>query len=99
SFYAALFDRTIESHPKAIVTEYSWDAGTCDPCPTPALTQNDLATLGADVLPSAEPPLPGAPPSSGGGSGTGPSSNGARAPAAIAPGPRRFPRGFFGFVL
>lgn len=52
-FYAALFDRTLESTPKAVVTEYAWDASTCDPCPTPALSMAELATLGADVLPSA----------------------------------------------
>jgi hypothetical protein len=49
-FYAALFDRTLEQHPGAIVTEYSWDASTCDPCPGPNLDGNDFATLGADVL-------------------------------------------------
>jgi hypothetical protein len=49
-FYAALFDRTIEKNPGAVVTEYSWDARSCDPCPTPPLTPGDLATLGADVL-------------------------------------------------
>lgn len=50
SFYAALFDRTIERFPRAVVTEYSWDASTCDPCPGPTLTFDDFATLGADVL-------------------------------------------------
>lgn len=54
-FYAALFDRTIEKNPKAVVTEYAWDASTCDPCPGPALSGADLKTLGADVLPSASP--------------------------------------------
>ncbi len=49
-FYAALFDSTLEKNPKAVVTEYSWDAGSCDPCPEPALSANELATLGADVL-------------------------------------------------
>jgi MYXO-CTERM domain-containing protein len=49
-FYAALFDRTLEKNPGAVVTEYSWDASSCDPCPTPALDPNELATLGADVL-------------------------------------------------
>jgi len=38
AFYAALFDRTLEKNAKAIVTEYAWDAGSCDPCPIPALT-------------------------------------------------------------
>jgi MYXO-CTERM domain-containing protein len=49
-FYAALFDRTLQQTPGAIVTEYAWDAGTCDPCPGPTLDGNDFATLGADVL-------------------------------------------------
>jgi len=55
SFYASLFDRTLEKIPKAVVTEYSWDAGTCDPCPSPPLGPGELSTLGADVLPSAQP--------------------------------------------
>ncbi|GAB4567765.1 MAG: DUF2330 domain-containing protein [Haliangiales bacterium] len=49
-FYAALFDRTLAKTPKSVVTEYSWDASSCDPCPTPALTPSELATLGYDVL-------------------------------------------------
>ena len=52
AFYAALFDATMARHEGAVVTEYSWDAGSCDPCPTPPLEPNDLATLGADVVPS-----------------------------------------------
>jgi hypothetical protein len=51
AFYAALFDRVVEKHPRAVVTEYSWDASSCDPCPIPALDEQALATLGADVLP------------------------------------------------
>ena len=50
SFYAALFDRTIEKNPGAVVTEYAWDANTCDPCPGPTLGQEDFVLLGADVL-------------------------------------------------
>jgi hypothetical protein len=49
-FYAALFDATLEKNPKAVVTEYSWDAGSCDPCPGPTLQGTDFLTLGADVL-------------------------------------------------
>jgi len=49
-FYAALFDHTIAKVPGAVVTEYAWDSGSCDPCPGPTLDGNDLATLGADVL-------------------------------------------------
>jgi hypothetical protein len=55
AFYAALFDRTLEENMDSdkrppVVTEYSWDAGTCDPCPGPPLQPNDVATLGADTL-------------------------------------------------
>jgi len=50
AFYAALFDRTIEKNPGAVVTEYAWQAATCDPCPGPTLGPSDFATLGADVL-------------------------------------------------
>jgi hypothetical protein len=53
-FYAALFDRTLSRQPKAVITEYAWDAGTCDPCPGPTLNGNDLATLGWDVLTPTE---------------------------------------------
>ncbi len=49
-FYAALFDRTLEKHPGAVVTEYAWDATSCDPCPGPQLDYHDLTTLGGDVL-------------------------------------------------
>jgi hypothetical protein len=75
TFYAALFDRTVEEKPKAVVTEYAWDATSCDPCPTPALSPGELATLGGDVLtqpasapvptrpaPSSRRPAPGSPP-------------------------------------
>ena len=48
-FYAALFDRTVEKNPRTVITEYAWDASTCDPCPGPTLDGDDFATLGADV--------------------------------------------------
>ena len=51
-FYVSLFDHALAQTPKAVVTEYSWSAGSCDPCPEPALTLEELVTLGADVLPS-----------------------------------------------
>jgi MYXO-CTERM domain-containing protein len=53
-FYASLFDHTLANNPKAVVTEYSWSAGSCDPCPEPALSLAELVTLGADALPSYE---------------------------------------------
>jgi hypothetical protein len=49
-FYAALFDATLAKTPKAVVTEYAWDASSCDPCPGPTLQGADFLTLGADVL-------------------------------------------------
>ena len=49
-FYAALFDRTLASKPKSIVTEYAWDATSCDPCPGPTLNSDDLNLLGGDVI-------------------------------------------------
>ncbi|HVK86397.1 MAG TPA: DUF2330 domain-containing protein [Kofleriaceae bacterium] len=51
--YAALFDRTVEKNPGAVITEYAWQATTCDPCPGPALDQSHFLTLGADVLDGA----------------------------------------------
>lgn len=58
SFYEALFSKTLEKNPKAVVTEYSWASSSCDPCPTPPLTPQDIATLGGDVLQSAAPTQP-----------------------------------------
>jgi hypothetical protein len=51
-FYVSLFDRTLKQNPKAVVTEYAWQASSCDPCPTTPLTEADFQTLGADALPS-----------------------------------------------
>jgi hypothetical protein len=54
--YARLFDYTMEaSGGRAVVTEYAWSTSSCDPCPTPPLQQQDLATLGADVLGQGRP--------------------------------------------
>ena len=55
AFYRALFDRVQEENPTAVVTEYAWQATSCDPCPTGsvaggALGPEDLVTLGADVV-------------------------------------------------
>jgi hypothetical protein len=54
AFYAALFDKMLATHPRAVVTEYAWSAGSCDPCPEPPLEPSDIATLGADALPAVE---------------------------------------------
>jgi hypothetical protein len=50
AFYAALFDRTLEQNPGAVVTEYSWLSGFCDPCPGVPLTVAEIGALGADVM-------------------------------------------------
>jgi MYXO-CTERM domain-containing protein len=55
AFYTTLFDQTLAKHPRSVVTEYSWQSSSCDPCPTPPLQPGDLVTLGADVLPSVSP--------------------------------------------
>ena len=53
-FYTALFAETIGQVPGSVVTEYSWNASTCDPCPGPTLDATDYATLGADVAGASE---------------------------------------------
>jgi hypothetical protein len=53
-FYDALFARTTEKNPGAVVTEYAWDATTCDPCPEPPLRPDELVLLGGDVIVPAE---------------------------------------------
>lgn len=54
AFYDALFERTIEKNPGAVITEYAWNASTCDPCPEPPLRPEELALLGADVIDAAD---------------------------------------------
>ncbi len=50
AFYTALFDRTLEKNPGAVVTEYAWQATNCDPCPGPVIGVAELMTLGGDVI-------------------------------------------------
>jgi uncharacterized protein (TIGR03382 family) len=50
-FYVALLDAVLEKNPKAVVTEYAWQANNCDPCPQTPLQAEELVTLGADALP------------------------------------------------
>ncbi len=52
-FYAALFDKTIEANPHAVVTEYAWTAVPnyhCDPCTNADITSPDLMTFGGDLV-------------------------------------------------
>ncbi len=55
SFYEALFEKATAAQSRTVVTEYSWDSMSCDPCPTPPLTPSDLATFGADVTQNLQP--------------------------------------------
>ena len=63
AFFAELFDATVERMGrKVVVTEYAWQTTSCDPCPTPPLSLDELATLGLDVIEgigvAAGPPAP-----------------------------------------
>ncbi len=63
-FYAALFDKTLEKNPGAVVTEYAWTAQPtppgqqwgivngqkCDPCPDVIPEDKDMVLLGGDVI-------------------------------------------------
>ncbi|MEZ4460656.1 MAG: DUF2330 domain-containing protein [bacterium] len=51
SFYKSLFARTLKENPGSAITEYSWNAGSCDPCPGPShCSQKTSETLGGDVI-------------------------------------------------
>jgi hypothetical protein len=58
-FYAALFDKTVEKNPGAVVTEYAWTSQPkmqgvygvdCDPCPPEPPIDGDMMTVGADII-------------------------------------------------
>ncbi len=55
SFYEAVLANTFRHNPGAVVTEYSWQSGSCDPCPGPTLDGNDVASLGGDLLGDTDP--------------------------------------------
>jgi hypothetical protein len=66
AFFAELFDATVEKMGrKVVVTEYAWQTTGCDPCPTPPLSADDLATLGLDVLEGIAVAAPEAAPNAG----------------------------------
>jgi isorenieratene synthase len=50
AFYVALFDKAVEKQPGAVVTEYAWSAGSCDPCPGPTLSEGDLRSSAATIM-------------------------------------------------
>jgi hypothetical protein len=51
-FYEAVFRETLAANRGAVVTEYAWQASSCDPCPggMGGLNPTDLQTLGASAL-------------------------------------------------
>jgi MYXO-CTERM domain-containing protein len=59
SWYDMLFRRTVASNEGAVVTEYAWNASSCDPCPTRPLTAAELKTLGTDVIAGGSSDSPG----------------------------------------
>ncbi len=50
AFYEGVLAATYRQHPGAVVTEYSWQSGSCDPCPGPTMNGEDIATLGGDLI-------------------------------------------------
>ncbi|MCA9618403.1 MAG: DUF2330 domain-containing protein, partial [Myxococcales bacterium] len=64
AFYASLFDEVVAKHPRSVITEYAWQATSCDPCPGPPLGGKDFMTLGGDVLAPMpdDQPFPSGPP-------------------------------------
>lgn len=61
-FYDLLFRRSAGGAPRTVVTEYAWDASSCDPCPVPALSPQEIVTLGGDVIGQSSPgPAAGGP--------------------------------------
>ena len=54
-FYEAVLANTFRRNPGAVVTEYSWQSGSCDPCPGPTLQNSDIATLGGDLIGDSHP--------------------------------------------
>ena len=50
SFYEKTFSRTTEKQEDAVVTEYAWRAGKCDPCPVDPLSRADFRKLGGAVI-------------------------------------------------
>ncbi len=58
-FYQAAFERAHAAHDRrAILTEYSWNMASCDPCSAEPLSQDELRGLGVFWLDEAEHTLP-----------------------------------------
>ena len=53
SFYESLVDHVFEERPGSVLTEYAWSATTCDPCPGPTMSPDDITTFGGDLVSGA----------------------------------------------
>jgi hypothetical protein len=59
AFYKAMFDRVADRYSmRAVVVEYAWNMGWCDPCAADPMTNKELVELGAGWVGSDE-RLPG----------------------------------------
>jgi len=55
-FVRAMFSRQVDRHDMSTVfTEYAWEASTCDPCPGPPLTAQEMRSLGAFWIAGGDP--------------------------------------------
>ncbi len=53
SFYESLLDHVWREKPTSVITEYAWSATSCDPCPGPTMSADDITTFGGDVISGA----------------------------------------------
>jgi hypothetical protein len=53
AFYESLLDHVWRQEPTAVVTEYAWSATSCDPCPGPTMSADDITTFGGDLISGA----------------------------------------------
>ena len=49
-FYRSVLDRQLAHRAGTVLSEYAWASSSCDACPGPALTDSQLASLGADLI-------------------------------------------------
>src|SRR5262249_47340834 len=58
TFYKAMFDRAVQNEDmRAVFVEYAWDMGSCDPCASPPLSNNEMVELGARWLGGDDVPM------------------------------------------
>jgi hypothetical protein len=61
-FYQAAFSRAVEAHDRrAVLTEYAWNMGSCDPCSAQPLTADELRALGVFWMDGAQAGFGGVP--------------------------------------